>query len=463
MTGFLLSHLVWILTVVIALILTPSILSRSRPVGSAFAWFLAIILVPYAGIPLFLAFGDRKMLAGKDNFRFRGESRQVGAALSPLEAALGGDGVKACDVEAVEWLFDGEAAYAALIREINAATATIRISTFILGNDDAGLGILKALTERARAGVQVHLLIDDLLFYRAPDLALTQFTAAGGRFERFMPILHIPFRGHANLRNHRKMALFDGVRSFVGGMNLADEYLGPKPSATRWRDISMLLAGAVTAALDEIWCADWRQATGVELPPAASPPGASRSEELKTIAAKKIYVVPSGPDCPDDSIYNAILQASFSARERLWFSTPYFVPDEALFRALIIAIQRGVQVKIFVPHSSNHQLTDVVGAPFLRDLAKAGAGLFRFSGPMLHAKAMLVDHEAIGLGSANLDRRSLFLNYEVALLFRDAAAVAALEGWFNDTERASERGPPPDGRWRRSTLESVARLFSPLL
>jgi len=132
-----------------------------------------------------------------------------------------------------------------LLGEILRAKRSIRIVTFVVGNDATGIAILEALASRARDGVEVRLLLDDLLSFEAPHGALARFKAAGGRLERFMPLLHLPFRGQANLRNHRKIAVFDGERAIVGGTNLAGEYMG-QAACDRWRDLSILLTGGLS-------------------------------------------------------------------------------------------------------------------------------------------------------------------------------------------------------------------------
>ena len=224
-----------------------AVLGQRRPTGSAYAWLLVILLVPYLGIPLYVVFGGRK-------FRQRARSK------SPLTVLASG---AASDTTAatIAWLDDGVCAYEAFLREIRGATRSIRIVTFVVGDDETGQTLLEALTLRAAAGVEVRLLIDDFLRIHAPHGLLRKLEAAGGKVCRFMPLVHIPFRGHGNLRNHRKIALFDGERAIVGGMNLAREYMGPSPRPERWRDLSTLVTGAAVGALDAIFRADWEFAS----------------------------------------------------------------------------------------------------------------------------------------------------------------------------------------------------------
>ncbi|HWZ93358.1 MAG TPA: phospholipase D-like domain-containing protein, partial [Polyangiaceae bacterium] len=322
---------------------------------------------------------------------------------------------------------------------------------FLVADDETGRSLLEALTRRAKDGLEVRLLIDDLLRFHAPRAALAALVAAGAKVERFMPLVHVPFRGHGNLRNHRKIAIFDGERAIVGGMNLGQEYMGPSPDPRRWRDLSLLVSGEAVSELDAVVCADWAFACAESLSPAAkSEPGAIN-----------VQVVPSGPDSESDPIYDADLTAIFRAEHRIWIATPYFVPDEALVRALVIAVRRGVDVRVVTPERSNHLLSDLASGSCLRDLSAAGVGIFRFA-KMLHAKTLLVDDDLAVVGSANFDMRSLFLNYEIALFFSGPAEVRRLSQWFEDTFVETSSGPPRAGVVR-AALDDVARLVAPQL
>jgi cardiolipin synthase len=462
-------HVLSLLVAALSLLLASSVLSQRRPTGSAFAWLLVIALVPYLGIPLYLVFGGRKF-----ERRARSKSsltlpegvpeKEAGRLLPALDAAtprsarlLGDPRFSLRSVDSIEWLDEGVQAYGAFLREIEAAKESIRIVTFVVGDDATGVPLLEALAKRAEEGVEVRLLLDDLLRFQAPRRLLARIAEAGGKVERFMPLLHVPFRGRSNLRNHRKIALFDGARAIVGGMNLADEYMGPKPSPTRWRDLSVLIRGAAVGTLDHVFRADWEFACGERLKPL----GVSAKQPEMTGESIPLIVVPSGPDSPTDPIYDAVATAIFRAERRFWVSTPYFVPDETLARALAVAARRGVDVRIIVPAVSNHHLADLAAAPFLRDLEEAGVSVYRHP-RMLHAKAMLADEVVGVVGSANFDMRSLFLDYEIALFLPGAPEIARLGEWFDETLGQAKRGAPRAGRVR-AQIEDVARLLAPLI
>ena len=418
-----------------------SLLRQRRPVGSAIAWLLAIVLIPYLGIPFYLVFGGRKLS------RRASAKRHLASHADPkaLQAQA------FTTLSSVRWLDDGVLAYETFLAQILGAKHSIRIVTFLVGDDETGRSLVEALTRRARDGLEVRLLIDDLLRFHAPHAALRELVLAGARVERFMPLVHVPFRGHGNLRNHRKIAIFDGERAIVGGMNLGHEYMGPTPDAQRWRDVSLLIEGEAVSELDAVARADLEFACGERLSEAAKgEPGAI-----------PLQVVPSGPDSASDPIYDADLTAIFRAQRRIWIATPYFVPDEALLRALVIAVRRGVDVRVVTPERSNHLLSDLASGSCLRDLSAAGVTIRRYA-KMLHAKTLLVDDSLAIVGSANFDMRSLFLNYEIALFFSGPAEVERLSRWFEDSFAETALGPPRAGTVR-AALDDVARLIAPQL
>jgi len=436
-------HAVSIATDVLVLGFVVSLLRQRKPAGSAIAWLLAVVLIPYLGVPLYLVFGGRKLSR-------RATSKQRIATL-PGTGSRTPRGFATSSVSSVIWLDDGVRAYEEFLRQIQTAQRSIRIVTFLVGNDETGCSLMDALIVRARAGLEVRLLLDDLLRIHAPHAKLRELVEAGARVERFMPLVHIPFRGHGNLRNHRKIAIFDGARAIVGGMNLGREYMGPTPDPARWRDLSLLVEGEAVSELDAIVRADWQFACGERLTAHVKAPA----------AAIPVEVVPSGPDSESDPIYDADITALFRAEKRIWIATPYFVPDEALLRALAIAARRGVDVRVVTPERSNHALSDYASGSCLRDLAAMGVTIRRFK-KMLHAKTLLVDDALAVVGSANFDMRSLFLNYEIALFFAGAAEVARLARWFEDTFLDTTSGPPKAGPVR-AALDDVARLVAPQL
>jgi cardiolipin synthase len=175
-----------------------------------------------------------------------------------------------------------------------------------------------------------------------------------------------------------------------------------------------------------------------------------------------VQVVASGPDVADDPLYETLVSLIFAAAERIWIVTPYFIPDEMLIRALNLAARRGVDVRLIVPARSNHVSADLARESYLRELHEAGAHVLLYQPVMLHGKAIIFDDHLAVIGSANMDNRSLFLNYEVALFLYNREQVDGVSDWAKDLAADCLRDLPRPG-WTREVAENVVRLFSPLL
>ena len=449
----LVTHLSSILGFAMAVIVIAVIVVQRRAPGTTFAWLLAIVLIPYVGVPLYLIFGGRKLMSreAKQRLYVPAPELEKDDSFGGMLCASGAPPPRAGN--SFELYTTGEAAFAAIIDALEVAEKSIRISTLILGADEVGDAILAVLEKKAKAGVEVCVLLDSLFKRRAGRKELVELERSGGRFAWFMPVWHLPFRRQlrANLRLHRKIIVVDGKTAIVGGMNLAHVYMGPTPVPERWRDLSARVRGPAVADIDGVFRADWKFAAHAEL--AAPEPSAPAGDA-------RLQTVGSGPDVADDLIYDAFLTAVFAARRRLWIATPYFVPDEALLRALVLACRRGVDVRVVVPATSNHRTADYAGASYLRAVAAAGGRVCCFAPTMLHAKAILVDDAIAAMGSANLDMRSLFLNYEIAMFATSPAEIAALAAWFESVFPACRELPPAGAV--KNLVESVARLVGPL-
>jgi cardiolipin synthase len=445
----------------LALVFLANLLRQRRSPSSTIAWLVVILFLPYLGVPLYVIFGGRKMNPmARRKSRIYEPAPGIGVAASgdATERLLAWYGVPpAREGNRIELVASGYDAYLQIMRMIDEAQSTIHITTYILGWDDSGRALLERLTERAREGVAVRLLIDDLGSWRLPRRKLAALTQAGARVAFFMPVFHVPFRGRANLRNHRKLIVVDGRTCLTGGMNLALPYMGP-PSASRlWRDFAAVVRGPIVADLESLFASDWTFATGSEL---ESRPG-SAIEPLEGSTATA-QIVASGPDVPGDPLYESLLALIFGAQRRIWIVTPYFVPDEMLARALNLAARRGVDVRLIMPIRSNHVSADLARASYLRDLHNSGGHVLLYTPEMLHAKVVIFDDQLAIIGSANMDMRSLFLNYEVALFVWSSGEVERVTEWARGLVAHAHRELPAPA-WPVELAENVVRLLSPLL
>lgn len=405
-------------------------LHQRRHPSAAIAWVMAILLVPFLALPLYLAFGTRKVVP----------TRPAPAALvvSPANASVHATAARAQqlaramglpDPAAYESLViheDGRESLAALRRLIDSAQRTLEVSTFLFGRDVLGKEIAERLQQRALEGVRVRLLIDGIGIYMGGYPDLEAFRQSGVEVQRFVSPFRSPRRGRTNLRNHRKMVIADGLCLWCGGRNLAAEYFEGDASSLLsckpWIDLSFDLCGGVARQAQLQFEQDWAFAR--ERPPPVDVPQSVSKGHASGLA----QLVVSGPDRADDTIHTLLISACFTSQRRIQAITPYFVPDQALLTAMALAARRGVVVDLIMPASSNHRLADFARHRALRELSAAGGRVWLHP-EMTHAKAVVVDDELALAGSANLDGRSLFINYEMMVAFYDRKAVHGFSRW----------------------------------
>ena len=254
-----------------------------------------------------------------------------------------------------------------------------------------------------------------------------------------------------NLRNHRKLVVADRRLVWSGGRNIGTHYLVQTEES--WTDLSFCVSGPAVQPFIDVFASDW-DVTGKTV-------AGGMIGRCRVTGNASLQVVPSGPDEPGDILYLALISMIHRAQNRVWISTPYFVPTEPLQLALITAVRNGLDVRIMVPEQSNQPTTDFARGPFLRDLQEIGATILRHQGGMLHAKAGLIDDTG-WVGSANFDMRSLLLNFEIAMFCHDTGSNAALEAWFQTQFDNCERGVASASLPRR-VVEGVFRLGAPVL
>ena len=430
------------LAAVLIYVVTAHVLQQRRHPTAAIAWVLFILLVPYVALPTFLTFGSRKQA------RPRGQPLRLAppAPSDPederawaVQTALAMGQGAPDEFSELQLHADGSEALRALWRVIDGAQHSIELCTFIIGRDAIGRALIAQLGAKARAGVRVRLMIDGLgrLMAGSPDMQ--PLLAAGGEVTRFVPPLHSPLKGRSNLRDHRKMLIADAGHAtqclWSGGRNLASEYFEGGPGAPAWRDLSFDLRGALVGQARALFEHDWAFANGRRLPTVRD------DTSLDIRPGRGAQIIASGPDQFDDTVHALLLTAAYRARSRIALITPYFVPDSALLMALCMAARRGVVVDLLLPARSNHRLSDLARRRALCALAGAGGRIW-LAPQMLHAKLVVVDDVLALAGSANLDSRSLFLNYEMMLAFHEPAVVARFGAWFDIECALAQRSLP---------------------
>lgn len=471
-----LEHVAFVAAGLLTYLVVTRVRRQRRHPYAALAWVMGIAAFPYLGLPLFLVFGTRKVVRPAT-------PRQPApagpwAALAPLWAtrllaALGVAGARPQAV--VRFESDGEAALAQLQRVIGSARHTLDICTYVLGDDEVGAAVAAALADRARAGVRVRLLIDSIGSLKSARSHEAMLKNAGVRTRLFMPALGRPGRGRVNLRNHRKLLIADGAVVWSGGRNLANEYFIGRVGEPPWLDLSFAAEGALAAQAQALFDGDWRIARGarqalrlgyaerfarqqaLEQPSDAADYAAAPSTDA-TVSSLAQWV-PSGPDFHEDVLHALLVSAAFHAEQRLLLATPYYVPDEAVQEALVLAAKRGLQITLLLPRRSNHRLADWARGRAVRELVEAGVDV-RLLPAMLHAKAVVVDDVLALCGSANLDSRSLFINYEAMAAFYGRAEIDWLADWINAHAAQAEPASAKPPSWLRDIGEGIVATLA---
>ena len=473
LTPWIFAHFFEIVGFSLAVLLIPRILLERRHPGATMAWILAIALVPYVGVPLYFLIGGKRIerVRRKKNWLIVESEIRADALIFEklpkrsrrIAHVLVRSGIlpPTHDNE-VDIIDNGVDAYGKLYTLLEGATKSIEIATFILGNDEVGSSLVRLLVKKAEEGLEVRLLLDALGCLRTRGKFVDPLRKAGGRVGIFLPLLSLRRRSSANLRNHRKMAIADGKVAFVGGMNLAREYMGPKPYKGRWKDVSMWVSGGAVGHVRDFFWKDWVFATSEKVDaPGFCPVSFSPGEGRQTI-----QVVGDGPDAVERPLYTGVLAALNRAEESIWVVTPYFVPDDALSASLVLAARMGCRVHVIIPEKSNHPLVDLAGRSYISDLLRSGVRFYFYQPGMLHAKLFVIDRKIAVVGSANMDIRSFQLNFEIANFLYDEKSVEdvsrVVRRIMEETREIRLEELDNKGRWRAFS-EDICRVFSPLL
>jgi len=452
-----------------------------RTAQGSIAWALSLFFMPYLTLLPYLVFGrsrfdayiqarrlaDEQMHLAMNALDWRPWIEEAMAAsestiYQPLPALAQLSRTPCLANNQVHLLINGEATFAAIFAALAEAREVILVQFFIVRDDHLGRRLESLLLQRAAAGVQVYLLYDGVGSHSLPHTYLQRLRDGGVQVQAFATRAGLLNRFQLNFRNHRKIVVVDGQRGFVGGHNVGDEYLGLHPPLAPWRDTHVEVQGPVVASLQESFAEDWFWATR-RLPPLLLPP---RQHVFAPHAGMLCQLIASGPADAQETCVLMFIEAINSARERVWLTSPYFIPDEALFTALRLAVLRGVEVRLLLPSRPDHRVVYAASSLYAFEALLAGIRVFRYLPGFLHQKVMLIDHRLATVGSANLDNRSFRLNFEITLLTLDhdfAEQVAQmLEGDFSQS-RELEATDQKSLHRLQHLGRRVARLFSPIL
>lgn len=453
------------------------LLQKKRP-QATLAWLWAILFIPYLGTLAYIAIGTdrlkRKRLKRRRQFSARA-LRQSPTSTDAATAALVGNlprgdqdflQLLSCihrlpisSAETLRILHNSDQFYPALQERIADARHHIHLEFYIWEPDACGRRFLDELTRAARRGVEVRLMLDEMGSRAFDEDLLADFRAAGGRFSWFQSLDPRRHRFFLNLRNHRKIQIIDGSRAFVGGMNIGCDYEGLNPALGHWRDVQAEVTGSVAGQLQAVFADDWYFATEEPLQSAEYFPVASG-------ARFPMHVVLGGPDCRNEPISKSFVSLLNLAAHRAWIATGYFVPDDTLLNALELAAARGVDVRLLVSEKTDHPYLVTVGRSYYSQLLAMGVRIFEYSAGVNHAKIAIADGRWGMVGSANLDYRSMRLNFELNLLFHSPDQNAVLTRIFEEDFalcQEIEAGAFNRRPFRRKFFEAALRPLSPLL
>lgn len=441
------------------------VLQKREPVATL-SWLISLAALPYVGFLIYYFFGPQRIR----RHRMRRGRARAGLPPAPegfhpsadaIELARLGQattGLPPLTATTAELLIDGAAKYTALLAAIAGAREHIHLEYYIFLPDRTGESLRDALVERARAGVQVRLLLDAVGSGRTKRRFLQPLVEAGAEVAWFHPMKVQWFwkRPWLNMRTHRKIVVIDGLVGFTGGINVTDDE-DERLRKDAYRDLHLRLEGDVVRALQLVFVEDWAYATGqapLRLHNPAPRPG--------TIATQ---VLVSGPDSSWEAIHRLHVSAIHSAQRRVWLVTPYFVPGEAARMALTSAALGGLDVRLLVPKISDSRLVTLAARSYFDELLAAGVKIHEYGPRMLHSKALLCDDDLAIIGSANFDHRSFRLNFEVSVMFRDRTLCADLARLIQSECCLAPRVRDDRARplWGTQLPEALARLVSPLL
>lgn len=466
---------VWVSVIVIPLLYLAAVvcvwraISTARTPQGAVGWVVFLLAAPYLGVPLYLVFGDRRyrgyaiaridnarVLEGLDRFaREHAPHPPLTQSARALERLAHMPVVRGNDIAL---LIDGEATFEAIFAAIDGAQSYVLAQFYIIRDDATGQAFARRLKAAAARGVRVYLLYDSVGCGRLPRSYVADLRAAGISVAHPDRVRGPRTRLSINFRNHRKSVIVDGRVGFIGGLNVAEEYMGRDPAFGPWRDTHARLTGPVVSQLQLVYLEDWHWATR-ELPDDLD------WEPRRAEADMNALILPSGPGDRTETGTMFFLTALNAARRRVWIASPYFVPDVDVLSALKQAALRGVEVRLLVPEIADHWLTWLAAFAYFDEVAGAGIEIWRYGDGFLHQKVVLVDDAMLAVGTTNLDNRSFRLNFEAMAVFFDARAA-------QDGERMLDADFARATRLRHSLSAQplgirigapIARLFSPIL
>ncbi|TYP70304.1 cardiolipin synthase [Paenibacillus methanolicus] len=359
-----------------------------------------------------------------------------------------------------EVLTNGEATYASILEAIEGANHHVHVEYYTIRNDRIGNKLKDALIRKAKQGVEVRVIYDGVGSYELHGSYVRELREAGIHTQCFLAPRLALFDKRINYRDHRKIVVVDGRIGFVGGINIGDEYLGGNPKLGFWRDTHVRIEGDAVYFLQDVFLKDWWFTAKERLSDPAYLP------EHNCAGNEQVQIISSGPDSLADAILECVFAAVSVAKRRIWITTPYFIPDASILMALRTAALSGVDVRLIIPYVADSNLVLRASLSYVEDLLAVGVRIYRYRKGFVHAKVLIIDDMLASVGTANMDMRSFFSNFELNALLFSQKAIKRLEGDFLDDLSVCEELSLSvfERRPRKAKAgEVLARMLSPLL
>lgn len=435
-------------------------------------WVVVLLLAPVVGLVFYFFFGQnlskqriisrrmRKRITMQLEEVEHGSGPNIPVPHRPL-AELLANTIHAVPLygSRITFYTDGASKMEALLTEIARARHHIHIQYYIFCDDETGCRLRDALIAKAREGVAVRVLYDDVGCSGVKKSFFESMRREGIGVHAFLHVKFPLFTSKVNYRNHRKIVVIDGRVGFIGGMNIADRYVRGTAWGT-WRDTHFRIEGGGATGLQASFLSDWSATTKQQID------GADYYPPLEPLTDGVLQIVPSGPFGKWRALLQADSYAIARAQRRVWIQTPYYLPSEVLNTALQEAALAGIDVRLMLPARSDSKAVDLASHSFLGDMLLAGVHISRYTPGFLHSKLLIIDDDLTIVGSANMDFRSFEHNFEVNAFVYDSDFNARMSEVFLADEAHCQRLTP--GEWfhrprRRRLAESFMRVFSPLL
>lgn len=457
------------------------ILEKRSPYKTA-AWILVLILLPILGVVFYLFFGQeyrKQKIFSRKGIKSLGQIRKLSSqqlrkigkthlnlsknTLSKeniIRLLLNNSNALLTTGNKLEILIDGKKTFDAIFTAIKNAKHHIHLEYYIFSDDKIGTQLKNLLIEKSKEGIEIRIIIDDVGSWSLSGDFLLELKENGIEIYSFMEVRFPRLTSKMNFRNHRKIAIIDGKIGFTGGLNIADRYIEGAKKLGYWRDTHLQIEGDAVACLQVVFAADWYFVINGNLN------GQKYFPAFTERAGTPVQISASGPDSDWKNIEQAFFAAITNAREKIYITTPYFMPPQAIVSALETAALSNVDVRIIIPERSDAITPKWCSFSFIEKLLEAGIKVYFYEKGFTHSKFMLVDNIFSTIGTANMDFRSFETNFEVNAFIYEKEFTQKLEKHFmfdlkNSREiKLNEWKQRP---WHFKVRESLAHIISPML